>query len=640
MAGIGHASAASSELRLVAQNFNVAGDRQFRFVFNVSDDRLREELLSSNTATITVRAYQAVASTGELSAVLDSPPSTEPVAVFGALTRRLERTPTGDFVVLIAAGRGGLALRADGIYPIGLDVSVAGELRARTTTVINFFSPTATFDKMKVSFLVGAPATTSKPVTQPDGAIVIDDQTRVMLGDLITIGSAEGGPLTLAVEPEVLDALDRSPSADDQALLARLEAVLQRHESIRMPYVPFDPSSAQRASLGSQFRQLLASGLDAVDSRNGDAPMNTEAWIARQPIDRDGVDLLSANDIGTIVLTPNASQASGSLDNYLKTYRVGTTVADSTAIKAIDPRYAELLTGDRRTPVVDAARIAASLILSRSAVENSGGDVRRLHAILGDTRGEVPAPLVAIPLLVALDRAPQLNLVGVSRTPDVTAEDSTTSLPTINRVDLATNRGTIDEATNFVQITQTILSPTSSLHDEWSRALLILNDDRLDATTFDAYVKGIRSRARQLRNSITIPDGLSFTLGSREGTLRLPIRNESDEELRIGVVLSSAKLTLPDEPRVVTIAPRGSTDIVVDVVARANGRFPVDVSFTSPDGQHKIGQTIRIGARVTAISGLGQLVTGAAVLILATWWVAHWRSRRRLRAVQKHPAIR
>ena len=640
MVGIGRASAVSSELRLVAQNFNVASDRQFRFVFNVSDDRLREELVSSNTATITVRAYEAVTSTSDLTAKLDAPPSAEPVAVFGALTRRLERTATGDFVVLISAGRGGLALRADGIYPIGLDVSVAGELRARITTVVNFFSPTATFTKMKVSLLVGAPATTSKPVTQPDGAIAIDDQTRAALENLVTIGSAEGGPLTLAIEPEVLDALDRSSSADDAALLARLEAVLQRHESIRMPYVPFDPSSAQRASLGSQFRQLLASGRDAVDSRNGDAPMNSEAWVARQPIDGDGVDLLRANDVTTIILTPNAAQASGSLDNYLKTYRVGATVANSTAIKAIDPRYAELLTGNRQSPAVDAARIAASLILSRSAVDNSGGDVRRLHAVLGDTRGEVPAPLVAIPLLVALDRAPQLNLVGVSRTNDVTAEDSTTTLPPISRVDLEANRDVIDEATTFVQITQTILSPSSPLQRDWSRALLILNDDRLDAPSLDAYIKGIRSRARQLRNSITIPDGLSFTLGSREGTLRLPIRNESDEELTIGVLLSSAKLTLPAEPRVVTIAPRGSTDIVVDVVARANGRFPVDVTFTSPDGAHKIGQTIRIGARVTAISGLGQLVSGAAVLILATWWVAHWRARKRLRAVEKHPAIR
>ena len=640
MVNIHHASAAPSDLRLIAQNFNVASDRQFRFVFNVSDDQLREQLGESNTATITVRAYPAVTTTAELTAALDSQPDAEPVAVFGALTRRLERTSTGDFVVLIAAGRGGLSLRTEGIYPIGLDIAVGGELRARITTAINFFGPTTTFTKMKVSLLVGAPATTGKPASQPDGSIAVDGPARNALENLVSIGSAEGGPLTLAIEPEVIDGLARSSSADDIALLTRLEAVMQRHESVRMPYVPFDPSSAQRASLGVPFRELLTTGRDVLDVHNGEAPLNSQAWIARQPLDKDGVEILKANDVTTIVLTPNASQASGALDNYLKTYRVGSTVDDSVAVKAIDPKYAELLSGDRPSPVVDAARIAASLILSRSAVEASGGDVRRLHAILGDTRGEVPAPLVAIPLLVALDRAPQLNLVGVSRTNAVTSEDSTTSLPTISRIDLTANRASIDEATSFVRITESILSATSPLRYEWDRSLLVLNDDRLDAVTLDTYVKGIRSRARLLRNSITIPDGLSFTLGSREGTLRLPIRNESNEELTFGVSLSSAKLQLPGDIRVVTVSPQGSVDVVVDVVARANGRFPVDVTFTSPDGAHKIGQTIRIGARVTAISGLGQLVSGAAVLILATWWVAHWRARKRRDAVEKHPAIR
>ncbi|MEY3749500.1 MAG: hypothetical protein RLZZ449_1396, partial [Actinomycetota bacterium] len=505
MVNIHHASAAPSDLRLIAQNFNVASDRQFRFVFNVSDDQLREQLGESNTATITVRAYPAVTTTAELTAALDSQPDAEPVAVFGALTRRLERTSTGDFVVLIAAGRGGLSLRTDGIYPIGLDIAVGGELRARITTAINFFGPTTTFTKMKVSLLVGAPATTGKPASQPDGSIAVDGPARNALENLVSIGSAEGGPLTLAIEPEVIDGLARSSSADDIALLTRLEAVMQRHESVRMPYVPFDPSSAQRASLGVPFRELLTTGRDVLDVHNGEAPLNSQAWIARQPLDKDGVEILKANDVTTIVLTPNASQASGSLDNYLKTYRVGSTVDNSVAVKAIDPKYAELLSGDRPSPVVDAARIAASLILSRSAVEASGGDVRRLHAILGDTRGEVPAPLVAIPLLVALDRAPQLNLVGVSRTNAVTSEDSTTSLPTISRIDLTANRASIDEATSFVRITESILSATSPLRYEWDRSLLVLNDDRLDATSLDTYVKGIRSRARLLRNSITIP---------------------------------------------------------------------------------------------------------------------------------------
>ena len=640
LTGLGVANAASVDLRLVAQNFNVASDRQFRFVFNVADDGLRDLMESSNTATLTLRAFGPVGNTTELDASLDASPAGEPVAVFGALTRRLERTPAGDFVVLVAPGRGGLALRQDGIYPIELLVSVGGEVRARLTTAVNFFAATTNVTRMKVSFVVGAPSTIDRPVLQPDGGFLVDDDTRGVLEDLVSIGLAEGGPLTLAIEPEVIDSLARSTSTTDIELLARLTSVMKRHESVQQTYVPFDPSSAQRAGLSETFDELLLAGRDVLDINNGDAPLNAQAWIARQPVDRDGIELLRRSGVTTVVITPNAAQASGSLDNYLKTYRVGSTVDESVAVKAIDPKFAELLTGDRGTPVVDAARIAASLVLSRQAVDDAGGDVRQLHAVLGNTRGEVPNPLVAVPLLIALDRAPQLNLVGISRANAVTGNDSTTTLPTIKRVDVGASRPTIDEVTSFVRITQELMPASSPQNDEWRRSLLVLNDDRFDQAALEAYAKGVRSRARLIRSSISIPDGLSFTLGSRTGTLRLPIRNESDVELTIGVSIVSAKLQLAGETRVVTIPANGSTDLVVDVVARANGRFPVDVKFTTSDGLHQIGQTIRIGARVTTISGLGQLVSGAAILILATWWVAHWRKRKRANALENHPAVR
>ena len=38
-----------------------------------------------------------------------------------------------------------------------------------------------------------------------------------------------------------------------------------------------------------------------------------------------------------------------------------------------------------------------------------------------------------------------------------------------------------------------------------------------------------------------------------------------------------------------------------------------------------IGEPIVLTARVNALSGLGQLLTGAALLVLATWWFSHFR---------------
>ena len=51
----------------------------------------------------------------------------------------------------------------------------------------------------------------------------------------------------------------------------------------------------------------------------------------------------------------------------------------------------------------------------------------------------------------------------------------------------AVYRAIIDEATSFVRITQSILSTTSPLNYEWTRALLVLNDDRGCSVIFQRF---------------------------------------------------------------------------------------------------------------------------------------------------------
>jgi hypothetical protein len=132
---------------------------------------------------------------------------------------------------------------------------------------------------------------------------------------------------------------------------------------------------------------------------------------------------------------------------------------------------------------------------------------------------------------------------------------------------------------------------------------------------------------------------LTFTLGSKLSDLRLQVRNESTVSLSVKVELASAKLQFPQGPQIVTIAPNSALDVVVPVQARANGSFPLNVILTTPDGLTQVGQPTRLTARVSALAGLGQVATGAAILILMSWWIAHWRARKRAQAVRKHPAL-
>jgi hypothetical protein len=61
-----------------------------------------------------------------------------------------------------------------------------------------------------------------------------------------------------------------------------------------------------------------------------------------------------------------------------------------------------------------------------------------------------------------------------------------------------------------------------------------------------------------------------------------------------------------------------------------SGDTPVQVTVRSPDGNVVLA-TSRYTVRVTAVSGVGVVLTSGAALFLVIWWVRHWRSSARLR---------
>jgi len=81
--------------------------------------------------------------------------------------------------------------------------------------------------------------------------------------------------------------------------------------------------------------------------------------------------------------------------------------------------------------------------------------------------------------------------------------------------------------------------------------------------------------------------------------------------------------------------------VPIDVAARANGTTSVSISIRTPSGVDVVRPVV-LTAHVRALTGVGQVITGGAVVVLATWWVSHLRQRRRQRratvAVGRHPA--
>jgi hypothetical protein len=242
-------------------------------------------------------------------------------------------------------------------------------------------------------------------------------------------------------------------------------------------------------------------------------------------------------------------------------------------------------------------------------------------------------------LAVAIDRAPQLRLRALSSLPRANTEATLVDVPRSKGVDVSVAGKANDSLADEYASTSMMLPSDAPQHAAWTTSRLVMLDDRLSSDEFALYFKGFRNQLRMLRASVSVPESLSFTLGGRESDLRLQLRNDAAVDLTVSVEISSAKLQFPNEERIVTVPANGAIDLVIPVVARASGRFPIAVVLYTPDGLVQAGQRVQLTARVAAIAGLGLVVSGAAALVLLAWWLSHWRAKRRKSAAKQHPAI-
>jgi hypothetical protein len=547
---------------------------------------------------------------------------------------QLARTETNNYTAFLSttARTNSLRLTKDGVYPIQISFTQNGQPVSKLTTFVNFFSSTIETARLPIAI---ASTVTTPLALAPNGTIAISDATRKQLADLAQ--SLEGGaaPLSVQVSPEILDGLVRSTQPVDIDLLARLQTAFANHDLLRAPFVPFDPSSAMRTGRANDFYQVRGLGDEIIELRNGEKNLSPNIWFSNVLVDADGAELLSGFSVHTVVLTPDAATKIGTLDNYAKPYRISGDVA----LRTTDPVFAKTLSSNQINPVITAYSLAAELLAQRQEVIDSGGVLSSNFVILTTTSGAPINTALLTPLAIAIDRAPQLRLRALSSLPRANSEATLVKIPRSNGVDVSIVGKTIDSLVDELASTSLMLPPDAPQYVAWTTSQLVMLDDRLSSEEFASYFKGFRNQLRMLRASVNVPESLSFTLGGRESDLRLQLRNDAAVDLTVSVEISSAKLQFPDEERIVTVPANGAIDLVIPVVARASGRFPIEVVLYTPDGLVQAGQRVQLTARVAAIAGLGLVVSGAAALVLLAWWLSHWRTKRRELAAKKHPAL-
>ncbi|MBA2280495.1 MAG: hypothetical protein H0W25_04560, partial [Acidimicrobiia bacterium] len=137
---------------------------------------------------------------------------------------------------------------------------------------------------------------------------------------------------------------------------------------------------------------------------------------------------------------------------------------------------------------------------------------------------------------------------------------------------------------------------------------------------------------------IAAPQRQRFTLTAREGRVQLSLTNGTDRPVDVTLELRGDRLELPEYPdgRVQVRLEPGTRQIDLLLRARSSGDAPLDLRVTSPDGRLDLGRT-SVTVRTTAVSGVGLVLMGAALLFLVVWWTRTiLRDRRAARG--RHPA--
>ena len=206
----------------------------------------------------------------------------------------------------------------------------------------------------------------------------------------------------------------------------------------------------------------------------------------------------------------------------------------------------------------------------------------------------------------------------------------TVSLPATAGPDLTERSQRIDLTRVAAEASGSMLLDDDQL-DEWETDLTTLLSTGLTDEEADAELDRISTetaeRARPGRGATAVHVHADRPLE--------PAALEPPQQRRRGAAVvvraSSPKLTFPEGDQTVVLIPAAVTEVVIPVEARTNGTSAIGIEVLTPAFDQPVLEPVVLTARVNALTGLGQVVTGGAIVVLLSWWYGHFRRGRRHR---------
>ncbi|MEX2626803.1 MAG: hypothetical protein WD225_07945 [Ilumatobacteraceae bacterium] len=536
---------------------------------------------------------------------------------------------------------GELEMPVAGLYPVTVELRLDdGRRLTRHTTFVERLPDAGERAARTEPFGLSVVAAVPDPGPEPDELALLDARSRLV--ELAQLGEALDGPFTASIPPVVARELG------DDELGERLRVALEGTEILSATAMTLDPSSAVAAMETDAFTRELREGEDLLARTFPATTVRRSAWLWQAPVSLDGAGML--RDLGVPLVVTTADdyfELEGALppeftDPSLR-YPAPLPGAATMSVVMVDP-VSDLLDPERdddRSTTDVAVEIFATLLATRHQLP----DAPRA-AILSSDRFGVPDADILATVERFASAHPDVRLQTLSFVPgstdimEVNGEPRTVGLPASAGVDLRERSDRIALTRTLVDSLGSMLPDDDARLTEWHDVLELMLSTGFTDREADQRIDRIIEEVETLPDAIEPPEPFTFTLTGRTSEVTLRFGNTGTTSRHVLLRPEASKLTFPENVIDVVLEP-GTTNVVVPVSALSNGTFPVTIELLTPLDGRAVGEPVVLTARVNALTGLGQVLTGGALVVLASWWYSHFRSRRRRaarRARHAHPS--
>lgn len=611
-------------LRLIAQTSWVNGTGRFDMVLAATG------VADTQATQLVVSVYPRVGSRSEYAQSLTTRPTRRPMKQVTAPIAGVPTDGRGNLEVSLPMpvpgtqpGISTLPSLTPGVYPVTVEVrGASGTMLTQLVTHLVRVPDVLTGNPLDVAWV--------QPIgTQPSGGKPLaDDDRRAIAALASAMATNPSVPLSIDANGETIAAL---PAADQQSLRS---AIGIGHPLLAAPYVDVDPGALAASGHGDDIAAQRQAGEEVLATAFG-VRGDPRTWSADRPVTAAGLARLRALGVTRVVLAESTLQP---LSNQRLTltnpYAVDAGNDELIAGVSADDGLAAYFT-DPGDPVLAAHRLLADLAVlffdapgaTRGVVVRPPATWRPNAAFLNAVLPALGTASIVRPVTIdtLFTEVPPLQAGRTAVVRDVA--------PTTRPSSLSGTR--LTSAHNTVDVIDDLLGPGAPPAIAARNRLLAAESERLTAGERDALLSSVDAVLNDVRGRLRMPDGRTFRLTARSGTIPLTVVNDNPFPVRVDIVLSSEKLEFTDvrgedrgrETLSGVVLQPGTLTRTVPVKARASAAFGLNASIRAPGGTEIVRSRFTIIS--TVFSGVGIVLSIGAGLFLAVWWARHWRSSRR-----------